>query len=68
MASPKRKPPKQTPLHRDVEFVLDAQFTDKAWGKRFLRRLVREAIERSGLGWPSQRDAVMDRVAKELIP
>lgn len=36
--------------------------------KAILRRLVREAIERSGLGWPSQRDMVMDRIAKELVP
>lgn len=35
---------KQTPLQRDVAFHLDATFPDETEGVRFLRRLVREAV------------------------
>ena len=57
-----------------MQAIADAEFRGyDAWDRerlvrRVLRKLVREAIERSGLGWPEQRDIVTPRVAKELVP
>ena len=67
--------PKQTPLQRDVEYALDAQIVNRTWGRRFLRRLVREAIavaasrddemhEDNNAYW----SRLADRIARELVP
>lgn len=62
----KRKP---TPLQRDVDFVLDIAH-DLPFMRRFLRRLVREAVIRTltGYGFTSHIREAADRIAEELVP
>lgn len=62
------KKPKPTPLQRDVAFVLDVA-RDLPFMRRFLRRLVREAVTRARYqDGKSNYLLTHERIAKELVP
>lgn len=66
--------PKQTALQRDVEFVIDSMSVardGRVWMKRFLRRLVREAVKQVFENWGERNESdkqCAKRIARKLVP
>jgi hypothetical protein len=60
--------PKQTKIQRDAEICVDLSF-DGPWTKRFLRRLVREAVNEI---WHADGTRTIrqlrEHLAKKLVP